>query len=57
MVADGVFAPAHVLAEAIRRRAVSSEEVVEAYLAQISRHNPRLHAIVTWSDERILGVA
>jgi amidase len=26
MVADGVFAPAHVLAEAIRRRAVSSEE-------------------------------
>jgi amidase len=51
MVADGVFAPAHVLAEAIRRREVSSEEVVEAYLAQISRHNPDLHAIVTLDEE------
>jgi amidase len=51
MVADGVFAPAYVLAEAIRRREVSSEEVVEAYLAQISRHNPRLNAVVTLDEE------
>jgi amidase len=34
-MADGIFAPAHVLAEAIRRREVSSVEIVDAYLAQI----------------------
>ena len=33
MVTEGVFTPAHVLAEIIRRREVSSVEVVEAYLA------------------------
>src|SRR5215208_5765888 len=51
MVTDGVFAPAHVLAEAIQRRDVSSVEVMEAYLAQISRHNPNLNAVVTLEEE------
>lgn len=51
MVAEGVFAPAHVLAGAIRRREVSSEELVDAYLVQVSRHNPHLHAIVTLDEE------
>ena len=41
MVTEGVFTPAHVLTEAIRRREVSSLEIVEAYLAQIARHDPR----------------
>jgi Asp-tRNA(Asn)/Glu-tRNA(Gln) amidotransferase A subunit family amidase len=36
MVTEGVFAPAHVQAGAIRRRDVSSVEVVDAYLAQIA---------------------
>ena len=40
IVTEGVFMPAHVLAEAMRRREVSSLEIVEAYLAQIARHNP-----------------
>lgn len=47
---EGVFTPAHVLAEAIRRREVSLE-VVEAYLAQIARHNPDLNAIVTLDED------
>jgi amidase len=50
-VTEGVFTPAHVLAEAIRRREVSSLEVVEAYLAQIARHNPDLNAIVTLDED------
>jgi len=51
MVAGDVFTPAHVLANAIRRREVSSVEIVEAYLAQISRHNPKLNAVVTLDEE------
>jgi amidase len=51
MVIEGVFAPAHVLVEAIRRREVSSLEVVEAYLAQIARHNPDLQAVVTLDED------
>lgn len=44
---DTIFVPAHELATAIRRREVSSSEVVDAHLAHIERHNPRLNAIVT----------
>ena len=51
MVTEGVFTPAHVLAEAIRRREVSSLEIVEAYLAQIVRHNPDLNAVVTLDED------
>lgn len=51
MVAEGLFTPAHVLAEAIRRREASSAEIVDAYLAQIARHNPRLNAVVTVDDD------
>ncbi len=43
---DPIFAPAHELATAIRRREVSSSEVVDAHLAQIVRHTPRLNAVV-----------
>jgi amidase len=35
------------LETAIRRREVSSSEVVDAHLAQIACHNPRLNAVVT----------
>jgi len=51
MVTEGVFAPAHVLAMSIQRREVSSLEVVEAYLAQIARHNPDLNAVVTLDED------
>jgi amidase len=51
MVTEGVFTPAHVLAEALRRREVSSVEVVDAYLAQIAGRNPDLNAIVTLDED------
>jgi amidase len=57
VVADGVFAPAHLLAEAIRRREVSSVEIVDAYLAQIARHNPQLNAVVTLDEEGARAMA
>src|SRR5215207_7764631 len=49
--ADTVFAPAHVLAQAIHHREVSPVEVVEAYLARIARRNRRLNAVVTLDEE------
>jgi amidase len=44
---DIVFLPAYQIAEMIRTGKISSREVVEAYLEQISRVNPKLNAIVT----------
>jgi amidase len=44
---DIVFTPAHRLAAAIRERALSAVEVLEAHLGQIERHNGALNAIVT----------
>ena len=51
MLTEVVFAPAYVLAEAVLGREVSSAEVVDAYLAQIDRHNPDLNAIVTLDED------
>jgi hypothetical protein len=51
MVTVGIFTPAHVLEEAIRRREVSTAEVVDAQLVQIARHNPDLNAIVTIDED------
>jgi amidase len=51
MMNEGVFTPAHELAEAMRRREVSSVEVVDAYLVQIARNNPDLNAIVTLDED------
>ncbi len=44
---DLVFLPAHMLAGMIREGKITSSEVVEAYLEQIGKVNPRLNAIVT----------
>jgi len=48
---DITSAPASELAAAIRERRVSSVEALEAHLAQIARHNPRLNAVVTLDEE------
>jgi amidase len=48
---DLTFAPAHQLAQMICDRQISSLEVIEAYLTQISRHNPQLNAICTLDAE------
>ena len=48
---DIVFATAQELAMGIRQRQISAADVLEAHLAQISRHNPALNAIVTLDEE------
>ena len=45
-----IFASAHQLAGMIRDRKVSAVEVLDAYLAQIARHNSQLNAICTLDE-------
>ncbi len=45
------FVPAHQLAQMIRDRQVSAAEVLDAYLAQITKHNSKLNAICTLDEE------
>lgn len=45
-----IYASATVLAEAIRTKQVSSEEVVKAYLQRIEAVNPRLNAVAQLSS-------
>jgi amidase len=44
---DIALSPAHVLAEAIRRREVSSRELLDLYLGRVARLNAALNAVVT----------
>jgi amidase len=46
-MSDIALQPAHALAEAIRRRDVSSRELLEHYLTRVDALNPPLNAIVT----------
>ena len=46
-----IFASATDMAAAVRAGEVSAVEVVEAHLAHIHRHNPRLNAIVTLDED------
>ena len=49
---DLVFATASQLAQMIRDKKVSSVEILNAYLAQIAKHNSRINAIATLNVKR-----
>ncbi len=51
-MADLALRPAHELAAAIRRRELSSRELLDHYLARVERLNPPLNAVVTLDIER-----
>lgn len=48
------FTEANVLVELLRTKKISAREIMEAYLNQIARVNPKLNAIVTLVDEEKL---
>ncbi len=48
---DLTLASASELAQAIRDRRVSAVEVLDAYLAQIAKHNSKLNAICTLDEK------
>ena len=52
-MSDLVFTPAHQLARMIRERQVSSVELLEAHLNQISQHNSKLNAICTLNEKAL----
>jgi len=56
-VSDLCFTPARKLAQLIRARKLSATEVVQAFIAQIERVNPKVNAIVTFLPEDALKAA
>ena len=50
-MSDIALQPAHALADAVRRRDVSSRELLEHYLARVETLNPPLNAVVTLDTE------
>ena len=54
---DLCFTPARQLARLVRTRKVSVTEVLEAFIAQIERVNPKVNAIVTFLPEQALKAA
>ena len=54
---DRVFMQAHAMVAAVRARAVSCREIMQAHLAQIERVNPAVNAIVTLDAEGALAAA
>ena len=54
---DIVFQPAKKLARLIRARKLSAAEVMQAFIAQVERINPKVNAIVTFLPEQALKKA
>src|SRR5690242_13130980 len=54
--ADPCYLPAHVLAAEIAARRLSPVDIVEAMLARIAAHDPKLHAfIAVYADDALLA--
>ena len=51
------FTPARKLARLLRSRKISATEIVQAFIAQIERVNPKVNAIVTFLPELALAAA
>ena len=56
-MANLTFISAHQLAQIIRKREVSAVEVLDAYLAQIAKHNSQLNAICTLDEDNAYTTA
>jgi len=56
-VTDIALWPAHRLAQAVRRRELSSRELLDGYLARVEQLNPRLNAVVTLDPDGARRVA
>ena len=54
---DLCFTPAAKLARLLRARKLSASELMQAFIAQIERVNPKVNAIVTFLPERALKAA
>lgn len=54
---EPIYTSAKALAQAIRNKEVSSEEVVKAYLERIEEVNPKLNAVVQLTAESALDQA
>ena len=52
-----VFIPAYQIAQMIRNKTVSTVEVMEAYLEQISKYNPHVNAIATLDEKMAINKA
>ena len=56
-IEDLAFAPVTELAEQIRARNVTSLALTQMYLARLKRYDPRLHFVITFTEERALAHA
>ena len=54
---DICFTPARKLAQLIHARKLSATEVMQAFIAQVERANPKVNAIVTFLPEAALSAA
>ncbi len=51
------FASVHELAELVKTKKVSSVELTKMYLARLQRYDPKLHFVITLTEERALKQA
>ena len=57
MTLNTAFLPAHELARRLRRREMSSIELLQLYLQRVAQHNPRINAVPVLDAERALARA